>query len=406
MAYIKIVLKFIASLFFIITTYPLKIFLKKNTVIIQTFNPEVYCENTKYLYEYLSFNTNMKVYWVAENPKVISYLKKKKLKFISKRKNFFNFILITLKAKVVIDSGSQFFNPFNLIDKKVFKITTWHGSGPKDVPLARKSLKEPLFEINNLNSFDYVNFPSRWSLNRSGKNSYQIPETNLVNLGYPKCDQLFNRDYVEMKYKKKEIAQSLLNKNFDGSEKIILYTPAWRPYQFDFPLSLMENMSYEKFNNYLLKNNYYFFYSINPIVLFTSNILKKYERIILIDREEHPFYDSNSFMPEVDILINDYSTTTTDFSLLKRPQIFYLPDFEAYESAKGFIDDYKQIMPGKEVKNYDQMISTINQYIDNKENYLNEYSERINQYLNRYYDLENTNSCQLFSKFIQDLIEK
>ena len=33
-------------------------------------------------------------------------------------------------------------------------------------------------------------------------------------------------------------------------------------------------------------------------------------------------FDINEFMNEVDILLNDYTTTSTDFALLNRPQIF------------------------------------------------------------------------------------
>ena len=77
-----------------------------------------------------------------------------------------------------------------------------------------------------------------------------------------------------------------------------------------------------------LKNDIYLFYTVHS----AFNVPKKLpntKRIKLIDSiNQHPFYDTNSFMMEVDILINDYSTTSTDFSLLKRPQIFFMPDFD------------------------------------------------------------------------------
>ena len=58
-------------------------------------------------------------------------------------------------------------------------------------------------------------------------------------------------------------------------------------------------------------------------------------------------------MMEVDILINDYSTTSTDYSLLSRPQIFYMPDYEQFEKVNGYVENYREVMPGREIFTFD-----------------------------------------------------
>ena len=55
--------------------FPLKFVISKgNVIILQTYSPYIYCENTKYLYEYLSTKTDYEVYWVTESKEIKKYL--------------------------------------------------------------------------------------------------------------------------------------------------------------------------------------------------------------------------------------------------------------------------------------------------------------------------------------------
>ena len=57
--FVKIVIK----QFMTMVLSPLKYIISKgNVIIIQTYSPFIYCENTKYLYEYLSIHTDYEVY--------------------------------------------------------------------------------------------------------------------------------------------------------------------------------------------------------------------------------------------------------------------------------------------------------------------------------------------------------
>ena len=50
---------------------------KSNIIIIDSYNPFVYSDNTKYLYEYLSDNTDYDIYWITKNAKVVEFLQKR-----------------------------------------------------------------------------------------------------------------------------------------------------------------------------------------------------------------------------------------------------------------------------------------------------------------------------------------
>ena len=172
--------------------FPIKNLVPKgDIVIIQTYSPNVYCENTKYLFEYLSRNTPHQVYWITHHPEIQEHLESKNLKYLCKQRPF-QLIWTTLRAKIVIDSGSSFFNFLGLVGKRVVKISTFHGSGPKITTPLGNSLDETLSEVFKMNRFDYVNFASRYASVMIGKQNLKLPHQKVIVFGYPRCDHFFD----------------------------------------------------------------------------------------------------------------------------------------------------------------------------------------------------------------------
>ena len=107
---------------------------------------------------------------------------------------------------------------------------------------------------------------------------------------------------------------------------------------------------------------------------------------------------------EVDILINDYSTTSTEFSLLNRPQLFFMPDYDYYDAEKGFVEDYRDLLPGKEILNYNDLIYSLNLIFKDEKGYIDKYNVKRNELLDKYYDLKTGNSSKLFYSFIKSIL--
>ena len=108
-------------------------------------------------------------------------------------------------------------------------------------------------------------------------------------------------------------------------------------------------------------------------------------------------------MKNVTILINDYSASSTDFAILKKPQIFYMPDYKKYNDLKGFLEDYKKNLIGFEVKDYESLIFYIDKCIKNKKFYLKKFNKKISNYQKKYYENPNIESCKLLKDFIENL---
>ena len=65
--------------------------------------------------------------------------------------------------------------------------------------------------------------------------------------------------------------------------------------------------------------------------------------------------DATRLLPDVDVLITDYSSIAADFSPLLRPIIFLTPDLAAYRTSRGLYGDYDEITGGTAVKSWQEL---------------------------------------------------
>lgn len=376
----------------------------KKIIIICSCDLETYNGNSRYLFEYLSQHTDENVYWVTRSKDVMQYLKAKKLKYLFKVWTIKS-LLYTYSSKIIVGSGLGFHDPFELVRKKAIKICVNHGPGPKTVKTMYDTYKENIIEIKKYQLFDFVNFPSDYLAHNAGRKVFLLSKSQVLNLGNPRDDQFFCHDKIVLDYKNKKTLSYLLDGFRYKNQKIILYTPTWRPYSYALPLLNLPGLSLEKLNNFLIENNILFFTTKHSMST-ADTVLDNMSNIIFIDNQKKPLFDITAFMMEVDVLINDYSTTTTDFCLLGRPQIFVMPDYEKYNHEKGFLEDYKSVIPGKEASSFEELLSLINLYITKPEFYQRDYSEKIKSYLEKYYDSKCGDSCERFAELIDKIISQ
>lgn len=394
---VKLTLKnFILIIFKLLDYFPIQ----KKTILMQTIDPMLFTDNTMYLFLYLSKKRNLNTCWITNSLKISKFLKKKKLNFVNPKLNIFNYFFQLYKSKIIIDAGTKYFNPLDITDNlKKIKITTYHGFGLKTVT----TKKTKRIEIKDHNKFDYVNFNSEFTKKNIGQKIFKIKSKKLIVLGSPRYDQYFNKKNLQISRKNKSISKSLTNLTLKKNSKIIYYTPTWRPYNYKFPLNEFKNFNFKNFDEFLEENNYYFFYTKHYVD--NINSIRQFKRIIEINRYMNPMFDTSMFFNEVDLLINDYSTTTTAASILKIPQIFIMPDYEKYKKAKGFVENYKNNLTGPEAKNYEKLKKLIKFYLNNKNNYLKSYKNNLDNYKKKYYNFKKiNNSSENFYNFINKII--
>ncbi|MDY7045828.1 MULTISPECIES: CDP-glycerol glycerophosphotransferase family protein [unclassified Virgibacillus] len=164
--------------------------------------------------------------------------------------------------------------------------------------------------------------------------SFGIKENKLLRTGVPRTDFFFQPD--KMKVAMETIQHSI---PFDRSKKVILYAPTYRKTpKTDIQLDL------QQFHVHM-KHDYVLFLSIHPSE--RMKVKNKYPNFVFdVSR-----FSLNHILTVTDILITDYSSIPFEFSLLKRPMVFYAYDLQQYKSERGIWDMYEDQVPGPVVMN-------------------------------------------------------
>jgi CDP-glycerol glycerophosphotransferase len=80
----------------------------------------------------------------------------------------------------------------------------------------------------------------------------------------------------------------------------------------------------------------------------------------IVDGTHARFGDVNELLPEVDVLISDYSGLMHDFLLLDRPIVLVPYDFDRFDRSIGFFYDYRNDAPGAWCTSADMVLEAIN----------------------------------------------
>ena len=197
----------------------------------------------------------------------------------------------------------------------------------------------------------------------NGSKLYGLPKNKIISFGYPKNDALYDKKKSEYLYKNRSIIKMLFPNMNVTSSTVILYTPTWRAYKSDIPLINIEGFTEKKFSDLLEDKNILFVYSLHPIN--RPNILLKKKRSSYIYNDTM-LIDINNLMHETDILMNDYSTTSIDYCLTEKPQIFCLPDHNKYKNYVDLDKDFLESLPGDHFSNFDELASMLDKIVELK----------------------------------------
>ncbi len=295
---------------------------------------KIFTGNAKKLYLDLKIYDNL----------IISFTQKE----LSEDVNYINLrtikgIIYFLRTKYLIGTHgvADFLYPFS--KRKIF-VQTWHGSPLKKMGLCEASRSnKTIKEIKKATAkIDYL-LSSSEMVTSSLIRCFGIDEDKVLNIGYPRNDNLIN-------YKK----NNSLSKKYDN-KKIILYAPTFRDWT-DVKLFPFSDLDFNHLDKTLSKNN--------AVILVRSHIndqcseIKTSDSIIQFGIDK--CQDVNEILGEVDLLITDYSSIYFDFLLLDRPTIFLPYDLEEYIDKRGFLyDGYSELMVGDKVFTYKEFVDSL-----------------------------------------------
>lgn len=370
---------------------------KKNLIVLEGSSRYRYNENSRYLFEYLSRKPELEVYWITDDPRIRDHVLSLGCKPLY---TFLDKVRVLSRAGLVISSGSLYVDQYNLVGPATKKMCLMHGIGPKASVYDGFSPAATIGELIKIGRFDYISVTSEYTASMVGKLAYKLPYNKIKVLGYPRNDQLFDRAAVEKARKEKPWCRSVFGQ-LPAEAKVLLYTPTWRKdHSLRLPLFDLPGFDQSEFGTFLEKNKLYLIYTVHPNAKMSGPFTSK--NVYFLDYDHQPLIDLNEVMPEVDLLLNDYSTTSTDFAILDRPQVFVMPDYDDYIRQDCLIGDYRAGLPGVEAKSGAELRHLI----------LSELQEpgrrgsARRDLLAKYYDRTLTNSCERHYNFIKNEVRK
>ncbi|RIK16438.1 MAG: hypothetical protein DCC50_04970 [Acidobacteria bacterium] len=240
-------------------------------------------------------------------------------------------------------------------------LQTWHGSMYKRIGLDRQDVRASTREAMQTER-------AKWDVLLS-----QNPESTRVfgsaygwdgqvyEEGYPRNDLLLTGSG-------EEIRERL---GVRPHQKAILYAPTWRDRGQDAAVLLdLDRLTTELGDDYLV-------------------LLRGHSRTVeqggtvhhrgVLDVTTYP--SITELFLAADAMITDYSSVMFDYSVTRRPMIFYLPDLDAYrDDARGVYFDLAEVAPGPVVRTQVEVVEAI-RTMDDREPWAQRYAswrERFN----------------------------
>lgn len=332
-----------------------------NTIIFESFMGRKYSDSPKAIYEYLLKNKkygNYKFIWFFKNPEQYKFLEHNKNTIVLKYNSKESFKAYS-KSKYWI-TNSRISNAI-IKKKKQIYLQCWHGTPLKklgyDIEVTGGNAMNSIKDIRKKYKIDakkytYMLSPSKFCTEKftSAFNLKKLNKENIIlETGYPRNDFLIN-------YQNKDIDRIKKELEIPKDKKIILYAPTWRDNQHEasvgYTYKTEIDFDYLKKN---LSNEYVILFRAHYFVA-NSFDFDKYKGFIY---DVSKYDEINDLYIISDILITDYSSVFFDYSILKRPIIFYMYDLEEYKNKlRDFYIDLKEL-PGNIVLKEQDLVKEI-----------------------------------------------
>ena len=202
-------------------------------------------------------------------------------------------------------------------------------------------------------------FSEVWGLN----------DEQVLPTGMPRMDE-----YLDETHKQQKIEE--LHKKYPATvgKKVILFAPTYRGRNKKSAYYPYELLDFDRLYE-LCGDEYILFFKAHPWTNNKLKIEKKYQDKFF-DLKNYP--NINDLFYIVDLLITDYSSNIFEYSLMRKPMIFFAFDKTEYSLSRGFHRDYDLSAPGKVCETFEELAEAIE-----KKDF--EY-EKVEQYIEHHFD--------------------
>ena len=355
-------------------------------ILFESFYGNSYSCSPKAIYEYMLTDEKFSDYtfvWAFKEPNKYNFNERtilvksnsrKYYKYLSKSKYWIVNLLINTGVKK---------------KKNQVYVQCWHGTPLKKLryDIEKDNVLNSISEVRKRNDLDAVKFdyfisPSKFCTEKftSAFNLKKLHKENIfIEKGYPRNDYLFN-------YKKSDIKRIKKELNIPLNKKVILYAPTFRDNQVNekgYTYNVV--LDFEKIKK-AISDEYVVLFRAHYFIANKFNF-DKYKGFVY---NVSKFEDINELYIISDLLITDYSSVFFDFANLKRPEIFYMYDYDDYKNnLRDFYISLNEL-PGPIVQSEKELIDEIK----NIDNYNKKYKVKYEKFNKKYNYLDDGNSAK------------
>lgn len=216
------------------------------------------------------------------------------------------------------------------VRKGARRAQVWHAAGTlKEFALtAVKSRKLPIyiqdrFRKTYRNYGDFI-VPGNGCAELFAR-AMDLEENRFLHFGMPRTDYWF----AKPDHTRQQLIEELDIKN----DKVLLYAPTYREYQWDIDetLEALQQLTHMGWT-VLIK--------LHPTSTI-SNIQCYSEKLIFVDKR----HSINDYLLVTDVLVTDYSSIPFEACLLDIPTFLYTPDYDKYDKEQGTLEMYPNPLP-------------------------------------------------------------
>lgn len=181
--------------------------------------------------------------------------------------------------------------------------------------------------------------------------AFGIEESAVIPTGLPRVDTFLDPARTE-----KVVSDFFTEYPHLQGKRIILFAPTFRGRSI--------HDAYYDYSRVDLPALYDLCHQLDAVVLFRMHHFVQDPVPIPVEYADRlldfsSFPETNDLLHVTDVLITDYSSVIYEFSLLRRPMLFYAYDKAAYAATRGFHRDLDAAAPGRVCESFEALISAL-----------------------------------------------
>ncbi len=177
-----------------------------------------------------------------------------------------------------------------------------------------------------------------------------INDEQVLPTGMPRMDE-----FLDEEFRKKKTAELYEQFPICKDKRVILFAPTYRGKNQIAAYYPYELIDFEKLYR-LCGQDTVVLFKMHPWVNKDIKIPKKYkDRFLSVLK----YPNINDLFYITDLLITDYSSNIFEYSLMRKPMLFFAFDELQYSFARGFHRNYEEAAPGKVCHTFDELITAM-----------------------------------------------